>query len=101
MINKDSIHLLLTERKMGREGGPGQRDIKNGKFIGKREIFSEPVNREITLSGVGHTCTLAISRLYTRAKQTEISHTQSHTHTMQDDMDFSGEGCVQMQTLSS
>lgn len=49
-----SLNSLLTER--GEECWTVREE-----FIGKKEIFSESVNREITLSGVGHTHMQALS----------------------------------------
>lgn len=47
---------------------------KNGEFIGKREIFSEPLNREITLSEVGYIHTHTMSGHYAHTHYANTVH---------------------------
>lgn len=52
---------------------------KNGEFIGKREIFSEPLNREITLSEVGYIHTHYEWTLCTHTLCKHSTHALIHT----------------------
>lgn len=71
MNNNHSLHLLLT--------GWTDREKKNGEFIGKREIFSEPLNREITLSEVGYIHTHYEWTLCTHTLCKHSTHALIHT----------------------
>lgn len=53
-----SLNLLLTERE---KEVITERNRKNGEFIEQREIFSEPVNREIAEWSGTHTHTRTLS----------------------------------------
>ncbi len=106
-FERQTFTSFIVDRERERSGRESrterEKDGKNQEFIGKREIFSEPLNREITLSGVGHTHThtTTISRQHTHSLYTVHVHShniRTQTHTTWDYTEVRGEGQVHTHT---